>query len=76
MSFARISGEREREGCESLDLDLDQAPLQTGGDDKKSFCFFPDTCKYKTIVERILSLSVDLIKREGILLFLLFLSNV
>ena len=40
--------------------------LQRGGDDKKSFC--PDKCK--TIVARILL--VDLMKREGILLFLLF----
>ncbi len=64
MSFARVSDERER--CESLD----QAPLQRERDDKKSFC--PDKCK--TIKARILL--VDLIKREGILLFLLlFLSK-
>ncbi len=62
MSFARVSDARER--CESLD----HAALQRGGDDKKSFC--PDKCK--TIIARILL--VDLIKREGILLFLLFLS--
>jgi hypothetical protein len=48
------------------DVSLDQAPLQRGRDDKKSFC--PDKCK--TIKARILL--VDLIKREGILLFLLF----
>ncbi len=60
MSFARVPDERER--CESLD----QAPLQRGRDDKKSFC--PDKCKM--IKARILL--VDLIKREGLLLFLLF----
>jgi hypothetical protein len=37
MSFARVSGERER--CESLD----QARLQRGGDEKK--VFGPDKCK-------------------------------
>jgi hypothetical protein len=52
MSFARVSDERER--CESLD----QAPLQRGRDDKKSFC--PDKCK--TIKTRILL--VDLLKSK------------
>ncbi len=66
MSFARVSDEREK--CESLD----QAPLQSqrGRDGEKSFC--PDKCK--TIKARILL--VDLIKREGILLFVLFFVEV